>query len=168
MSTNNPAALSWRDLGDPCTLLATGFGSGFAPVAPGTAGALVGAAIWWFAFADLDFLLRAAIAFGAFFASVVIVDVVVKRRDLGDEPAIVLDESVGVWFALLFAPKSWLWVCAGFVLFRIADIAKPWPVSRIDARVPGGLGIMADDVVAGLMAAAVASLALLGSSHLLT
>ena len=157
MSTNNaPATLSWRDLRDPRTLLATGFGTGLAPTAPGTVGSLLGAAIWWFVFADLDFLLRAAVAFAVFFAGVLIVEAVVKRHNLGDEPAIVLDEIVGVWFALLFMPKSLPWVAAAFILFRIADIAKPWPVSRIDTRVTGGLGIMADDLIAGLMAAAVA------------
>ena len=151
--------LSWRDLDDPRTLLATGFGCGFAPVAPGTAGSLAGAAIWWFVFADLDYLLRAASAFAVFFLGVLLVEGVVKRRNLGDDPAIVLDEIVGVWFALLFVPKSVPWVAAAFVLFRIADIAKPWPVSWIDTRVTGGLGVMADDLLAGLMAAAVVSVA---------
>lgn len=157
MSTSNaPATLSWRDLRDPRTLLATGFGTGLAPAAPGTVGSLLGAAIWWFVFADLDFLLRAVSAFAVFFGGVLIVESVVKRHDLGDEPAIVLDEVVGVWFALLFMPKSLPWVAAAFILFRIADIAKPWPVSRIDTRVTGGLGIMADDLIAGLMTTAVA------------
>ena len=160
MSTsNNPATLSWRDLGDPRTLLATGFGTGFAPAAPGTVGSLLGTAIWWFVFADLDFLMRTASAFAVFFFGVLIVEAVVKRHNLGDEPAIVLDEIVGVWFALLFVPKSLPWVAAAFILFRIADIAKPWPVSWIDTRYAGGLGIMADDLIAGLMAAAVVSIA---------
>ena len=165
MSTGNePAALSWRDLGDPRALVATGFGCGFSPVAPGTAGSLLGTVVWWFAFADLDFHLRAAAAVAAFIVSVPIVDGVVKRRRLGDERAIVLDEIVGVWFALLFVPKSILWAAAGFVLFRMADIAKPWPVSLIDTRVPGGLGIMADDLVAGLMASVVVSMTWLAVS----
>ena len=163
-TTDVPATLSWRDLRDPRTLLATGFGSGFAPAAPGTAGTLVGAAIWWFVFADLDFLLRAVTAFAVFFGGVLIVEGVVKRHNLGDEPAIVLDEIVGVWFALLFVPKSLPWVAAAFILFRIADIAKPWPVSRIDTRVTGGLGIMADDLIAGLMAGVGVALAWLAMS----
>lgn len=165
MSTrNDPATLSWRDLRDPPTLLATGFGTGFAPTAPGTVGSLLGVGIWWFVFADLDFLLRAAAAFAVFFAGVLIVEGVVKRHNLGDEPAIVLDEIIGVWFALLFVPKSLPWVAAAFILFRIADIAKPWPVSWIDTRVTGGLGIMADDLIAGLMGTAVISVASLAIS----
>ena len=156
--------LSWRDLSDPRALVATGFGCGFVPAAPGTAGSLLGTVVWWFAFADLGFYVRAAAAFAAFFVSVLIVDGVVKRRRLGDEPAIVLDEIVGVWFALMFVPKSIPWVAMGFVLFRIADIAKPWPVSLIDTRVTGGLGVMADDLVAGLMATVVVSMAWLAVS----
>ena len=163
-NSNEPAMLSWRDLGDPRTLLATGFGCGFAPVAPGTAGSLLGTVAWWFAFADLDFYLRAAAAFAAFFLGVLIVDGVVKRHRLGDEPAIVLDEIVGVWFALMFVPKSVFWVAMGFAMFRIADIAKPWPVSLIDTRVTGGLGVMADDLVAGMMATLVVSVAWLAVS----
>ncbi|MCE2460956.1 MAG: phosphatidylglycerophosphatase A [Pseudomonadales bacterium] len=150
------SALSWRQLGDPWTLLSTGLGCGLAPIAPGTVGSLLGAAIWWFVFADLDYYLRASAAFATFFAGVLIVEAAVQRHGLADDPAIVLDEVVGVWFALLFAPKSLPWVAGAFVLFRIADVVKPWPVSRIDTRVAGGLGIMADDLVAGLMAAAVA------------
>ena len=147
--------LSWRQLGDPWTLLSTGFGCGLAPIMPGTVGSLLGVAVWWFVFADLDVYARAAAAVAAFVAGTLIVDRAAKRHGLGDDPAIVLDEVVGVWFALLFVPKSIAWVAVAFVLFRIADIAKPWPISLVDARVSGGLGIVADDLIAGLMAAAV-------------
>ena len=136
-------------------LLSTGFGCGLAPIAPGTVGSVLGALVWWFAFADLDYHLRATAAFAAFFAATWVVDRAVKRHGLGDEPAIVLDEIIGVWFASLFAPKSLPWLVGAVVLFRIADIAKPWPVSLIDTRVSGGLGIMADDLAAGLMATVV-------------
>ena len=137
-------------------MIATGFGCGLAPVAPGTVGSILGAALWWFALADLDFYTRTAAAFAGFFLAVVIIERVVQRHGLGDEPAIVLDEVVGMWFALLYLPKSIWWVCVAFVLFRIADIAKPWPVSWADRRVEGGIGIVFDDVIAGLMALVVA------------
>ena len=156
---NQPAALSWRDLGDPRVLLATGFGCGLAPFAPGTVGSVLGAVIWWFVFADLDFYVRAIAAFAVLYASVLIVDSVLQRHGPGDHPTIVLDEVVGMWFALLFVPKSLLWAAAAFVLFRIADIVKPWPASRIDTRITGGIGIMADDLVAGLMATIVVAVA---------
>ena len=153
------AGLSWRHLRDPRVLVATGFGCGFVPFAPGTVGSVVGAAVWWFVLADQGVYLRAVAALAAFFAGVLIVDRVVKRHRLGDAPAIVLDEIVGVWFALVFVPMSPVWLAAAFVLFRIADIAKPWPVSWADTRVKGGLGIMADDLIAGLMASVVIALA---------
>lgn len=151
--------LSRRQLRDPWVFVATGFGCGFVPFAPGTVGSVVGAAVWWFVLADQDVYTRAAAALAALFAGVLIVDRVVKRHRLGDAPAIVLDEIVGVWFALLFVPMSPIWVAAAFVLFRIADITKPWPVSWADSRVTGGLGIMGDDLIAGLMASIVIALA---------
>ena len=153
------AGLSWRHLRDPWVFVATGFGCGFVPVAPGTVGSILGVAVWWLFLADQDFYARAAVALAAVFAGVLVVDRVVKRHRPGDAPSIVLDEIVGVWFALLFAPKSPAWVAAAFVLFRIADIAKPWPVSWADTRVKGGLGIMGDDVIAGLMAGVVIAVA---------
>ena len=154
-----PVALTWRELRDPRVLLATGLGCGFAAVAPGTVGSVLGAAIWWFAFADLDYYVRAIAAFAVFFFGVLVVESAVKRYGLGDDRAIVLDEVVGMWFALLFLPKSILWVAAAFLLFRIADIVKPWPASWVDTRVTGGLGIMSDDLIAGMMASVVAAVA---------
>ena len=154
-SRGGETTLSWRQLGDPWTLLSTGFGCGLSPVAPGTIGSLLGVAAWWFVFADLGLYVRLAAAAATFVASTAIIDRAVKRHGLGDDPAIVLDEIVGVWFALLVVPKSIAWVAAAFVLFRIADIAKPWPVSWADTRLNGALGIVADDVIAGLMAAGV-------------
>ena len=75
---------------------------------------------------------------------------------IDDPGAVVWDEFVGQWIAL--APLLWLrrgalWICAGFILFRVFDIAKPWPVSWADHRVGGGLGVMLDDVIAGAYAA---------------
>lgn len=153
------AGLSWRQLRDPWAFVATGFGCGLVPVAPGTVGSVLGVAVWLFVLANQDAYTRAAAALAAFFAGVLIVDRVVKRHRLGDAPVIVLDEIVGVWFALLFVPMSPGWVAAAFVLFRIADVAKPWPVSWADSRVKGGLGIMGDDLIAGLMASVVIALA---------
>lgn len=153
------AGLSWRQLRDPWVFVATGLGCGFVPVAPGTVGSILGVAAWWFVLAHQDIYTRSAAVLAAFFAGVLIVDRVVKRHRPGDAPAIVLDEIVGVWFALLFVPMSPVWVAAAFVLFRIADIAKPWPVSWADTRIKGGLGIMADDLIAGLTAGVVIALA---------
>ena len=71
-----------------------------------------------------------------------------------DPGCIVWDEFVGLWITLLFLPEGLYWLLVGFVLFRLFDIVKPWPVSWLDRNLSGGLGIMADDVAAGLMALA--------------
>ena len=78
-------------------------------------------------------------------------------RDLGrgDPGAIVWDEVVGFLVTMTAAPPGWVWVLLGFALFRLFDIWKPWPIRALDARVHGGLGIMLDDLVAGLLAWAV-------------
>ncbi len=161
---DTPVALTWRELRDPWVLLATGLGCGFAPVAPGTVGSMLGAVVWWFVFADLDYFLRAVGAFAVFFFGVLVVDGAAQRYGVGDDRAIVLDEVVGMWFALLLMPKSIPWVAAAFVLFRIADVLKPWPASWVDTRVTGGLGIMGDDLIAGIMASVVMALAGLAMS----
>jgi phosphatidylglycerophosphatase A len=72
-----------------------------------------------------------------------------------DHPGIVLDEVAGLMITMLAVPTGYLWLLAGFVLFRVFDILKPWPISWLDRSVSGGLGIMLDDVLAGLMALAV-------------
>jgi len=73
-------------------------------------------------------------------------------RDMADKDpaAIVWDEFVGLWIALFMLPDGWHWLLAGFLLFRFFDILKPWPVSFLDRELQGGLGIMMDDVAAGL------------------
>jgi len=78
-------------------------------------------------------------------------------RDLGvhDHPGIVLDEITGFLIAMTALPFDWAWTAAGFVMFRLFDIAKPWPISLADRNVGGGLGIMLDDVIAGALACAV-------------
>jgi phosphatidylglycerophosphatase A len=77
-------------------------------------------------------------------------------RDLGvhDHPGIVWDEIAGFLLTMLAAPRGWVWIAVGFVLFRLFDIWKPWPIGWLDQRVGGGLGIMLDDLVAGTFAAA--------------
>ena len=72
-----------------------------------------------------------------------------------DHGSIVWDEFVGIWITLIFLPNTWLWLLLGFVVFRLLDIAKPWPISVLDRNVTGGFGIMIDDMLAGVIAAAV-------------
>ena len=75
-------------------------------------------------------------------------------KDLGvhDHPAIVWDEFCGFWITMTAAPAGWQWIILGFVLFRLFDIWKPWPISWLDKKVHGGIGIMIDDLVAGVLA----------------
>ena len=91
-------------------------------------------------------------------AAVWIVDRACRAAGGGDASAFVLDEFVGQWVALVAAPKSLLWVGAGFALFRIFDVVKPWPVSWADRRLAGGAGVVLDDVFAGVLAAVVLQL----------
>lgn len=147
------AAPPARLLRDPGHLLALGFGSGLAPRAPGTAGSVLGLLLavpllwmpWPAAGALVAFLFLAGIPLCARTAT---------RLGTADHPAIVWDEVVGCLATLLAAPRGWPWLLGGFVLFRLFDILKPWPIRLIDRRVGGGLGIMLDDLLAATAAAA--------------
>jgi phosphatidylglycerophosphatase A len=128
-------------------LIATGFYSGYSPVAPGTAGSLVGVAIYLIPGFE-NSLSMPIITIAAFFIGVLISNQMEKQ--LGDDPApVVIDEIVGMWISLLFLPRQLLFVFTAFLLFRIFDIVKPQPARYIE-RFKNGWGIMLDDVVAGL------------------
>ena len=140
------------------SLFAMGFGTGLLKPAPGTWGSLLAAIIFvvllqWYAFDFLLFWVIFTFVGGIWLCDQFIVDD--KHHDPGE---VVWDEMVGFWFACLFLPGDMsadafvLWIVLIFVLFRIFDIAKPFPINRIDLHVTGGLGIMLDDIVAGLFA----------------
>ena len=137
----------------PEVLLASGFGAGLAPLAPGTAGSLVGVLVY-LAIAGLPIAAYAAVVLVLALAGVWICDRAGRALGASDHPGIVWDEIVGVLVALAGASGGWPDVALGFVLFRLFDILKPWPVSALDRRVPGGLGVMLDDLAAGLYALA--------------
>ena len=138
-----PTFSSWA------TVVATGLGSGYAPVAPGTAGAALGLLLFWLlprgggwamAATALLFLLG-ALASGRVAAAV-------GRKDPG---LVVVDEIVGMWISLAFLPLKPLTAGLALVFFRLLDIWKPFPARDLE-RLPGGWGIMADDVMAGVYA----------------
>lgn len=138
-------------LAKPVHLLAFGLGSGLSPKAPGTAGT-VAAIPLYLLLAQLPLaayllVLVASFALGVYLCGK-------TSRDLGvhDHSGIVWDEFVGYWITMLAAPAGWIWVVLGFVLFRIFDVLKPWPIRWLDEHVHGGFGIMIDDVLAGVMA----------------
>jgi phosphatidylglycerophosphatase A len=145
--------VTWRTLLDPVHFLAFGFGAGLAPRAPGTAGSAVGIVIAWLLL-PLALPWRAAIVAAAIAAGVWICGESARRLNAHDHPGIVLDEIVAVLFGALVLPeRSFTGLALLFVLFRIFDIAKPWPIRDVDHRLGGGLGIMLDDLIAALFAA---------------
>ncbi len=140
-------------LSDPAHCIALGFGAGLVPVLPGTAGSLVGLLLF-FAVRDWPWP-----AYLWFVAAWVVVGALAAHRSarlLGDKDpsCIVVDEIAGMLLALFLLPAGWAWPLVAFTLFRAADIFKPWPVSFADRRVPGGFGIMLDDLLAGAYALA--------------
>lgn len=142
-------------------LLAFGFGTGRSPKAPGTAGSAL-AVLWFAAFASFPLPVVVVWIIIAALAGIVICGEAAKQLGVHDHPGIVWDEFVGQWIALLPLVPMLDWdahhglaVLLGFALFRLFDIWKPWPVRWADGRVHGGLGIMLDDILAGLMAAIV-------------
>lgn len=139
-------------LTNPLHLLALGLGSGLSPKAPGTMGSVVALVLLWLlgpSLAPWYWL----IALVACLIGIPICAYCSKALGGEDHKAIVWDEFAGAWIAIAFVPYNLLWWLAAFVLFRIFDIAKPWPVGWADKRVHGGLGIMLDDIIAGIMAA---------------
>ena len=150
--------LSAEVLRDPVHLLALGFGSGLAPVAPGTFGSVVGLLIG-LATLQVGFTFACVAAAVAVLAGFWICGESARRLGVHDHPAIVWDEIAGMMITLLAAPATWWGVLLGFGLFRLLDIWKPWPIREIDHGLSGGAGIMLDDVLAGLIAAGILWLA---------
>jgi phosphatidylglycerophosphatase A len=140
-------------LRDPVHLLAFGFGSGLAPRAPGTFGTLVAVPIV-LGVMQFGFAVHLAFAIVAAVAGIWLCGESARRLGVHDHPGIVWDEITGYTVTMLAAPPDWYWV-AGFVLFRFFDIVKPWPIREADHSLRGGLGIMLDDIIAGIFAAAI-------------
>jgi phosphatidylglycerophosphatase A len=140
-------------LRDPFVLLATGLGTGLLPKAPGTWGSLLAALAWWW-LGDESIGVQIGATVLCFLIGWWVVTQVNARHGVGDAGAIVIDEVAGMWLTLIGVGAN-AWILVGFVLFRIFDIAKPWPVGWLDRHVHGGLGVMADDIAAGVYAAIV-------------
>ena len=148
--------------GHPAGWIASGFGSGLSPFASGTVGSAA-ALIPWLALRELDWPLYLGALALAFAVGVWASGVVIAKLRVEDPGVVVWDEFVGQWITLLplvVAPRGWVWIAAGFVLFRVFDVWKPWPASWADRSVKGGLGAMLDDVIAGAYAALALALAL--------
>ncbi len=135
----------------PAGFLALGLGSGLSPKAPGTAGTLAGMLLA-LPLGGMPGWAGSLVVLIAFIAGIRICTVVSNQLGRHDHGAIVWDEFVGIWLVLALVPFEWIWWIAAFVLFRVFDIAKPWPIGWLDRRIGGGLGIMLDDLVAALYA----------------
>lgn len=139
----------------PDVFIATGFGVGLAPAAPGTWGSLAALLVWWFWLAELSTNWQLIAAGLYFLVGWLCSSLISKRYGVADAPEIVADEIAGMWLALALLPQFWWAALAAFALFRWLDIAKPGPIGWLDREVKGGLGVMLDDVVAGLITGAV-------------
>lgn len=143
----------------PARIVATWFWIGHIPIAPGTFGSLVALPAAW-AILTFGGEYRQGLLFLAGCAAFVVgiwASGRYARHSRQDDPKeVVVDEVMGQWFALVFALPDHIWhLAVGFLAFRLFDILKPWPANWADKRIKGGWGIMLDDLVAGIYAAAI-------------
>lgn len=150
MKKKRPPRSIWTN---PIHFIACGFGAGASRYAPGTFGTLVAIPFYLF-LRHLPAPLYLTLTFIAFILGIWLCDITAKAFGLHDHPAIVWDEIVGYWLTMWLAPTqhNWLWIFVGFVLFRLFDIWKPWPIRWVDKKIHGGTGIMLDDIVAAIAA----------------
>ncbi len=137
---------------DPGHLLSFGFGSGLAPVAPGTFGTLAAVPFYLLAATVFNPLSYALVTLLVCLLGVYLCGRTTRALGVHDHGAIVWDEFAGLFVTMLFITPSLFTVILGFGLFRLFDIVKPWPISVIDSRVKGGVGVMLDDIIAGVYA----------------
>lgn len=152
-----PTPVHPRLLLNPVHLLSLGFGSGLAPRAPGTAGTLIAIPIYLL-MTGLSAPVYLLLTLFLLYIGVHLCQATAQRLGVHDHPAIVWDEIVGYLLTMVAVPLGWVWIVAGFVLFRLFDIWKPWPIGLLDRRVSGGIGIMLDDLLAALYASMVLQL----------
>jgi phosphatidylglycerophosphatase A len=129
--------------------VATVFGVGYAPVAPGTFGSAVGLLLWWLLPASTA--IQAAVIAAMFVAGSWGGNVAERHFGRSDPGQVVIDEVMGMLITLFLNPVGWLGALAGFLLFRIFDVIKPYPANRLE-RLHGGIGVMADDAMAAVYA----------------
>ncbi len=149
MNKNTPIPNGF--LKNPIHLLALGFGTGCVPKMPGTIGTLVGV-LFYLPMQTLSWPFYIGVTVVLFSLGVWLCDVTARHLGVHDHGGIVWDEIVGFLITMTAVPPDWRFVLLGFVLFRLFDICKPWPISWLDRKLSGGFGIMSDDVLAGIYA----------------
>lgn len=150
------AALARQVLRDPVHWIPFGLGVGLLPGAPGTWGSALAVALFWFA-PSLTVIQHAVLLAGGFVLGVYLCGLSARRLGVHDHSGIVFDEILSMWAVLAVLPEEPLWAALGFLAFRLFDVWKPWPIREADHRIPGGLGIMLDDVLAAAFAAVIVS-----------
>ncbi len=135
----------------PAHFFSLGFGSGLAPKAPGTFGTLVGLPLFWL-ISGLSFYAQIGIIVLLFFAGIYCCDKTGKALGISDHGGIVWDEIVAIMLVLTFTPIQWQWWFIAFLLFRLFDIWKPYPICYFDAKLKNGFGVMFDDLLAAIYA----------------
>ena len=149
MHPKRPAAAT------PEMIVATWFGCGLSPKAPGTVGSLGALPFAWMILAYGDWVWLAGAVVAASLIGIAASRIVLRKSGIKDPSFVVIDEVAGQWLALLPAGLNPYLFVAGFLAFRLFDIWKPWPVGWADRKVPGATGVMLDDLIAGIYAAAV-------------
>ena len=139
-----------HELKDPVVFVAMGLGSGLSPKAPGTAGTLLTVPLVY-ALQQQTLLVYALVTLFVLITGSWICGYTANKLQVHDHSGIVYDEVAGFLITMMFVPAGWIWMLAGFILFRFFDAVKPWPISWLDKNLTGGFGIMFDDVVAGLI-----------------
>ena len=144
-------------LSDPVLFLAFGFGSGLAKKAPGTLGTLAAVPVYWL-FAQTNIFVYSLLTVAVTITGIWICGIAAEKLGEHDFGGIVWDEIAGYLITMWLVPFTWQAMVIGFLLFRVFDIIKPWPIKWVDQRVGGGFGIMLDDVLAGVFAGILALL----------
>jgi phosphatidylglycerophosphatase A len=129
--------------------IATGFGVGYSPIAPGTLGTLIAVPIYYF-LSGIHSPLYEITLIGFFFLSVWISENAERFFAKKDDQRIVIDEIMGFLITMLWVPKTLAFIIMGFFLFRFFDILKPFPIRRMERKLKGGFGVVLDDVMAGV------------------
>ena len=149
MSKNTPIPEGF--LKNPIHLLALGFGTGCTPKIPGTIGTLVGVLFYIpMVYLASPVYIYIGVTIALFLLGIWLCEMTANDLGVHDHSGIVWDEIVGFLITMTAVPPDWRFVLLGFVLFRLFDICKPWPISWLDSHISGGLGIMVDDVLAAI------------------
>lgn len=148
MMKNKPQATETVGISHPAILFTSWFGVGLIPFAPGTWGSLAALPFAWFIVSWFGWPTLAAVSVIMFILGIWAADHAVRLNKDSDPQSVVVDEVVGQWLVLCAAPLELWQYGLGFLMFRLFDIAKPWPVSWAERRFRGGLGVMVDDVFA--------------------